>query len=137
MAAFSWTIVNVWNSFLCKLYETRLCHVHPVGYVLQHSPGHKSHISVMPSLMSQSLWYSEKGEAWDRSVYKKASGSISPHTSNLENVVGEKKKHIVCYVAWCTVLQIIRKHNWNGSSDYYIRDKHSKFSYIFQDEIMI
>jgi len=26
-------------------------------------------------------------------------GSISPHTSSLEDVVGEKKKHIVCYVA--------------------------------------
>jgi len=26
-------------------------------------------------------------------------GSISSHTSSLEDVVGEKKKHIVCYVA--------------------------------------
>jgi hypothetical protein len=30
----------------------------------------------------------------------KASGSISLHiSSNLEDVMGEKKKHIVCYVA--------------------------------------
>jgi hypothetical protein len=34
---------KMWNSLLCKLYETRLCHIHPVGYVLQHSPGRKSH----------------------------------------------------------------------------------------------
>lgn len=29
----------------------------------------------------------------------KVSGSISPHTSSLEDVVGENKTHIVCYVA--------------------------------------
>jgi len=54
--------------------------------------------SVYAFFMSQRLWYSEKGKPV-ADLCIKASGSISPHTSSLEDVVGEKKKHIVCYVA--------------------------------------
>jgi len=61
---------KVWNSLLCKLYETRLCHVHPVGYVLQHSPGHKSQKKCLCLLYVTEIMVQWKGEACSRSVYK-------------------------------------------------------------------